>query len=253
MTAETLFEPLLWGWFGLAALVFVVLHLLSAPYGRHTREGWGPTLPSTLGWVLMELPTVVIPLACWWTSDRTTDLVPVLFLVMWLCHYGHRTFIYPLRMRMSGKRMPVLIALIAVATNCCIDWLNFYWIFFLAPEWGTSWLTSPAFLLGGALFWLGFALNRHSDAVLRNLRAPGETGYKIPEGGAYRWVSAPNYLGEMIEWAGWAIATWSLPGLAFAVWTVANLAPRAVTNHAWYQETFPDYPPERRRLIPFVW
>ncbi len=249
----SLYEPLLWGWFGLAALVFVVLQLLSAPYGRHTREGWGPTIPSRVGWVLMELPAVLVPLACWLASDRRAALVPALFLGMWLAHYVHRTFIYPLRMRMDGKRMPLVVVLLAVVTNCGIDWLNFYWIFFRAPEWGTDWLTSPQFLVGFALFWGGFVLNRHSDAVLRDLRAPGETGYKIPRAGAYRWVSAPNYLGELLAWTGWAIATWSLPGLAFALWTASNLVPRAVTNHAWYRETFPDYPPERKRLIPLVW
>ena len=51
--------------------------------------------------------------------------------------------------------------------------------------------------------------------ILRNLRAPGETGYKIPVGGLFRWVSSPNYFGELLEWTGWAIATWSIPGVAF--------------------------------------
>ena len=52
---------------------------------------------------------------------------------------------------------------------------------------------------------------------------------------------------------GWALATWSLPGLAFAVWTVANLVPRARANHRWYRGRFPDYPKERRALVPGVW
>jgi protein-S-isoprenylcysteine O-methyltransferase Ste14 len=69
----------------------------------------------------------------------------------------------------------------------------------------------------------------------------------------YRWVSCPNYLGEIIEWLGWAIATWSLPGLAFAVWVAANLIPRARAHHAWYQEHFSEYPPGRKALLPHVW
>jgi hypothetical protein len=52
---------------------------------------------------------------------------------------------------------------------------------------------------------------------------------------------------------GWAVATWSLSGLAFATWTAANLAPRARANHRWYLETMPDYPPERKALLPGVW
>jgi hypothetical protein len=65
-------------------------------------------------------------------------------------------------------------------------------------------------------------------------------------------VSCPNYLGEIIEWSGWALATWSLAGAAFALYTIANLAPRAVAYHRWYRESFNDYPPARRALLPFI-
>ncbi len=108
-------------------------------------------------------------------------------------------------------------------------------------------------ILGLTLFLAGFMINRWADRVLQNLRQPGEKGYKIPFGGLYRWISCPNYLGEIIEWAGWAIATWSLPGLAFAIWTFANLAPRARAHHAWYHQNFPDYPTERKALFPGIW
>lgn len=57
----------------------------------------------------------------------------------------------------------------------------------------------------------------------------------------------------MVEWAGWALATWSLPGLAFALWTVGSLAPRPRSHHTWYREHFPNNPPERKALIPWVW
>ena len=65
-------------------------------------------------------------------------------------------------------------------------------------------------------------------------------------------MSSPNYLGEIIEWTGWAIATWSLAGTAFAVYTAANLASRAFANHRWYRDRFPDYPSDRRALVPFL-
>jgi len=32
----------------------------------------------------------------------------------------------------------------------------------------------------------------------------------------FRWVSCPSYLGEITEWVGWAIMTFSIPGLVFA-------------------------------------
>ena len=39
-------------------------------------------------------------------------------------------------------------------------------------------------------------------------------------------------------------------GLAFALFTACNLVPRAVSNHRWYLRQFPDYPPQRRVLLP---
>ena len=84
-------------------------------------------------------------------------------------------------------------------------------------------------------------------------RKPGETGHKIPRSGLFKYVTSANYLGEIVEWCGWAIATWSLPGLAFAVWTSANLVPRARVHHRWYKRRFEDYPEKRRVIIPFVY
>ena len=45
----------------------------------------------------------------------------------------------------------------------------------------------------------------------------------------------------------------AIAGLAFAVYTFANLAPRAIDHHTWYRQRFSDYPPERRALIPYLW
>ena len=75
----------------------------------------------------------------------------------------------------------------------------------------------------------------------------------ISREGLYRFVSCPNYLGEVVEWCGFALLTFSLPGLLFAVWTAANLVPRARTHHEWYRRTFPEYPAGRKAIIPFVW
>ncbi len=79
------------------------------------------------------------------------------------------------------------------------------------------------------------------------------TGYQIPNGGLYKLVSCPNYLGETIEWTGYAITTNSLAGFAFAFYTFANLAPRAQHHHKWYKERFADYPANRKAYIPYLW
>ena len=72
----------------------------------------------------------------------------------------------------------------------------------------------PLSWLGLFLFLLGMAINLHSDSVLRGLRAPGETGYRIPYGGLFSHISAPNYFGETLEWCGFAaVAQVEFPSL----------------------------------------
>ena len=76
--------------------------------------------------------------------------------------------------------------------------------------------------------------------------------YYLPEGGLYDLVSSPNYLGEILEWSGWAIATWSMPGLLFALGAVGCIGVRSIHTHKWYKDCFEDYPKSRKALIPFI-
>ena len=237
--------------FGLAVVTLAALVFIAAPYGRHVRGGWGPTLPSRVGWVVMESPAALAFLAFYLLGSHRAEPAPIALLVLWLTHYVHRAFVFPFAMRADGKRMPVAIAAMAFCFNVFNAWINARWIS-EAGAYPSGWLVDPRFLAGAAVFLAGFFANVRADRRLMALRGPGETGYKIPRGGLYEYVSSPNYLGEIVEWLGWAVATWSLPGLAFAVYTIANLGPRALQHHAWYRRTFPDYPPRRKALVPFV-
>jgi len=238
----------------LAVAVFVVLQFVTAPYGKFTRAGWGPKINRTAGWVVQEAPSVLIFAWCFAVSDRTTDPLAIVFLVMWLVHYGNRTFVFPFRLRGGRSNMTLLPFLMAIVFTAANGYINGRWLYTLGPAYPASWWLDPRFIGGTALFVLGFAINQHSDWVLIRLRKPGESGYKIPRGGAFELVSCANYLGELLEWTGWAVGTWSLPGLAFAAFTAANLIPRARAQHRWYIETFGvEYPERRRAVIPFVY
>ena len=252
MEEAALHRLLVWAMFGLAAVTLVAVKVISAPYGRHARGGFGPTVPNRVGWVLMESPAVFAFGTFFALGSRRGELIPLMFLAFWMLHYVPRTFVFPFRIRTAGKRMPLLVALSGFGFNLFNAWLNARWISELG-RYPDVWLSDPRFLIGAALFAGGWVVNQHADHVLIHLRAPGETGYRIPRGGLYRFVTCPNYLGELVTWCGWALMTWSLPGLAFAVYGAANLGPRAGDHHRWYRETFLDYPPERRALIPFVW
>lgn len=235
----------------LAVPTLVALLWITAPYGRHVREGWGKTVPSRVGWILMELPAVAVFIGIYAMGEHALETTPLVLLAFWQLHYVHRTFVFPFRLRAGGKRMPLSIPLMAIGFNSLNAYVNARWISHLGA-YSDAWLLDPRFLAGALVFLVGMAINLHADTVLIHLRKPGESGYKIPTGGLYRFITAPNYFGEIVEWCGWALMSWSLGGIAFAVYTIANLAPRAIANHKWYREKFEDYPPARKALVPFV-
>lgn len=250
---QAFFNNLLVGWFVLAAMTFVALFFVAAPYGRHARTGWGPTVNHRLGWVIMQAPAPLVFAACFLLGEETNTATALIFFGLWEAHYVHRSFIYPLSLRGGGRRMPIAVVGVAFLFNMGNGYLNGRYLFSFSGGYPTAWLEDPRFLVGLGLFLAGFLINRQADRTLRHLRQAGESGYGIPRGRFYRWVSCPNYLGEIVEWFGWATATWSLPGLVFAAWTAANLAPRAWVHHRWYREHFPDYPTGRKALMPGLW
>ena len=148
--------------------------------------------------------------------------------------------------------MPALVVALGMAFNVLNGWANAAWLSRLGPPLDSRWLLGPRFLGGLVLFVAGLAINVHSDRVLLELRARGDRGYAVPNRGLHRLVASPNYLGELIEWTGFAVLTWSPAAAVFVFWSAANLVPRALTHLRWYRRTFPDYPRERRALFPYL-
>ncbi|PUZ22447.1 3-oxo-5-alpha-steroid 4-dehydrogenase 1 [Chitinophaga costaii] len=230
------------------------LYLLrrEAPYGKFSNNNWGPMISNKLGWMVMEA-TVIVTVLLWLPLPQMQWLSPSgIMIILFLIHYIHRSFIYPFMIRTKGKKMPALIMLSAVLFNTVNGSLLGIWFAFFA-HYPDNWCSSPAFIIGCILYISGMLINWRSDYQLINLRKNGETGYKIPQQGLFQYVSSPNLMGEIIEWSGYALLTWSLPAVTFLIWTCANLVPRAVANHRWYKQKFSEYPPERKILFPFIW
>ncbi len=233
-------------------VVPIALRFINAPYGKFIRRGWGPKIPGRVAWVVMESFAVFTILTVFIVSRRVSDPLSVVFLLIWESHYVYRTFIFPFRGKGSRRAMPVPVMMMAILFNIWNGFLNGAWLFFLSPRKDWDWLSSWPFMVGLLVFLLGMVLNQHSDHVLLKLRKVGDSGYYIPYGGGYRWVSVPAYLGEIVEWLGFALLTFSPAGLLFACFTAANLIPRAVSTHQWYLQRFKNYPRERRAVIPFI-
>ncbi|KAM6271526.1 LOW QUALITY PROTEIN: 3-oxo-5-alpha-steroid 4-dehydrogenase 2 [Spheniscus humboldti] len=239
---------------GALALLQLSLYLrVPSRYGKHEERLCRPRgrLPARCAWFLQELPSFLVPalLLALRSPPRLEPLGCRLLCCLFCWHYFYRTFIYPFFTR--GRPFP--LQLLFFGTLFCIynGFLQGYYLIYCA-EYPNDWCTDIRFTSGLLLFLLGMGINIHSDLLLRQLRKPGEVTYKIPQGGLFTYISGANYFGEIVEWFGFAIATWSLPAFAFAFFTLCCIGPRAYHHHRYYLKTFTDYPKSRKALIPFV-
>ncbi|MBO5708733.1 MAG: DUF1295 domain-containing protein [Bacteroidales bacterium] len=246
----------------MAVIVFVALFYFKAGYGYLSTSKWGPKISNKAAWVIMEAPAFIfllyqtISFAASGVETGNSRTVLYIMAGLFLLHYFQRSFIFPFLMRGKSK-MPIAIMLMGLTFNTLNAYLIGGWLYGQAPAgmYGTHWLWSPQFIIGAVIFFTGMAINLHSDHIIRNLRKPGDTKHYIPRKGLYKYVTSANYFGEFTEWVGYAILTWSPAGLLFAAWTFANLAPRAKSLTAKYEEEFgEEYKSlKKKHIIPFIW
>ena len=238
-------------WVAIGLITFVYLFFENAPYGRHIKDGWGIKIPARLGWIVMESPCVILMVVLALIIREQLEMIHKIFLCIWLTHYIHRTFIYPFVIEMTNPKMPISIALSAFFFNIINVSIQAFGIFYFT-KYSDDWLTSPAFIIGLSVFLFGMFINIKSDYIINSMKRDKGPGYHIPDQFLYKYLSAPNYFGEIIEWLGWAILTFSVSGFVFLIWVIANLFPRAIAHHKWYKDKFDDYPKERKAIIPGI-
>ncbi len=240
----------------IAVIVFIALYFVTAGYGVFYNKKWGPTVPNKLGWILMESPVFVVMILLCVFSERSSNIVCLIFLILFEIHYFQRSFVFPFLIRGKSK-MPLSVIVMGVVFNVLNAIMQGGWIFYVSPEnkYELSWLTTPQFIIGTLIFIVGMIINIHSDYVIRNLRKPGDTRHYLPKKGMFKYVTSANYFGEFVEWLGFAILTWSLSGAVFAVWTFANLTPRAAKIYDNYKKEFGDELDTKKvkRIIPFIY
>ena len=244
-------------------VVFISLYFVDAGYGKMISAKWGPAMPNKLGWMLMECPVFIIVLYLWWTAvpEVKYNAPYLLFLLFFELHYFQRSFIFPFLLKGKSK-MPIAIMAMSVIWNLINGYIQGYWLFHLAPEnptyrvlYSTDWLTSWQFIAGTLIFFAGMFINLHSDHVIRHLRKPGDTNHYLPKKGMYRYVTSANYFGEITEWLGFAILTYSWAGALFFWFSCCNLVPRANSIYHKYEKEFPEEfdGKKLKRIIPFVY
>ena len=173
--------------------------LMTAPYGRYARAGYGITLNARFTWLVQECPSFLVPLfVTAYLGGNQWKAPNLVLLSMFLLHYFHRqganfhfmykftdifncrSFHYPFVIK-GSKPVPLMIFVVSLIF-CAINGymqsrylLHYY-------SYTDQWFYDPRFIIGVVMFLFGMAINIHSDAILRGLRKPNETGYKIPKG-----------------------------------------------------------------------
>ncbi|KAG7643505.1 3-oxo-5-alpha-steroid 4-dehydrogenase C-terminal [Arabidopsis suecica] len=237
----------------------VLLKFLQAPYGKHNRTGWGPTVSPPIAWFVMESPTLWLTLLLFPFGRHAFNPKSLLLFSPYLIHYFHRTIIYPLRLFRSsfpaGKNgFPITIAALAFTFNLLNGYIQARWVSHYKDDYEDGNWFWWRFVIGMVVFITGMYINITSDRTLVRLKKENRGGYVIPRGGWFELVSCPNYFGEAIEWLGWAVMTWSWAGIGFFLYTCSNLFPRARASHKWYIAKFKEeYPKTRKAVIPFVY
>ena len=254
MGADTYFMTM-WAMAVIAAFVFIALYFVKAGYGIFRTKQWGISINNKAAWVMMEAPVFIVMLYMWASNGASTALPSFLAFLLFELHYFQRSFIFP--MLMKGKsRMPIAIMLMGITFNVINGLLIGTSLFVFPPSLfneGIAYLAHPTAILGIAIFFVGMAINLHSDHVIRHLRQPGDTRHYLPQKGFYRYVTSANYFGELVEWTGFALLCSTPAALLFVVWTAANLVPRAAAIHKHYREEFGDAVGSRKRVIPFIY
>lgn len=243
---------LLYVWIAIGIVSFPFLLKQTAPYGRHATNKWGPMIPNQIGWMIQEGVAPVFISYWFWLGTLDKTWSSYFFYSLYVAHYFYRSFVFPFRTRTEAKKIPALICALAILFNFCNTFFIGYYLGNIGGNFSNDFFSSFAFFIGTAVFFSGVFINVKSDNMLIALRQPGETGYKIPMGFLFRYVSCPNLFGEMIEWLGFACLVGALPGYSFFIWTAVNLIPRALDHHKWYLTKFPDYPKERSAVFPFI-
>ena len=233
---------------GLFTFLFLVISKTRTPYGRHSENGWGLMINNSWAWFWMEFPALIVMPIIGLLGPNELNSYSMILIFIWFAHYFNRVIIFPLRIKTKNKKMPISIAISAFFFNIFNGVFNGYYVGYIM---NTQSAVEPNVIVGIIIFLIGMFINVSSDNKLISLRKDS-VGYKIPHGGFFKYVSCPNYFGEIIEWFGYLIIAFSLPALSFVLWTGFNLIPRALNHHEWYKENFKNYPKNRKAVIPFI-
>lgn len=240
-----------------AFLAFLGSVVITAPYGKFASSSYGIDLDPRFGWWLMEIMATVSFSFFYIQGPNYSKPVPLFFAALFALHYANRGWLFPLSIRVAPgtkTRFSFLVSFCGIFVTSLHGYLNAMWYSKFCTYLDADWLQSPVFLFGLVLYQVSFWSTVRCEHIIRNLRnnkAKNAPRYSIPRGFLFEYVTSPQYLTELLGFAGWAIMSWNPAGVVILLISMANLVPRAFDSHKWYRNKFEDYPKDRKALIPF--
>lgn len=245
----------------LSVFVFTGLQFLTVPYGMTYNTRWGISIRSNIGWMIMEFPVFIVMFLLYLFAMafhvKTFNVVTFAIFVLFQAHYLQRSFIFPVLMRGTSK-MPLSVIFMGFFFNICNALMQGGWLFFFSPDdyYQISWFWSPQFIVGTILFLFGMIVNIQADKIIRRLRVDDkDNNYYLPTGWFFDKINSANYFGELVEWIGFAILSWSWAGWVFVFWTFANIVPRSKRVYERYTQFWGDdfKKLKRYKIFPYIY
>ncbi|ODV93138.1 hypothetical protein PACTADRAFT_35774 [Pachysolen tannophilus NRRL Y-2460] len=94
--------------------------------------------------------------------------------------------------------------------------------------------------------------NFQCHKILADLRNDGSKDRKIPEGFLFNYVTCPNYLCEILAFFSYALLNGNWSSFLFLIISTTQMYFWAVKKHNDLKKRFPQYPKNRKVLVPFV-
>jgi len=189
-------------------------------------------------------------------GESKSELSTVAFVawICWVVHYSKRILETIFVHRFSHGTMP----LFNLFKNC-----GYYWGFaaYVSYHVNHPLFTPPMFLqfvAGVGIFAWAELGNLSIHLLLRDLRPPGTTVRKIPVPNSnpltmlFNYVSCPNYTYEYLAWIGFTVMTSCIPAFVFAAAGMFQMTLWALGKHKNYKKEFPNYPKNRKAILPFL-
>ena len=260
-TLEIAYWYLLLGMSILAIGVFIALQFVTAPYGMTHNNRWGVSINSKWGWFWMEIPVFLTMGVLYYLSlhygIKPFNWVTFAIFIFFEVHYFQRSILFPAMMRGQSK-MPISLIITGFTFNVMNAVMQGGWLFYFSPDgyYPIEWFWSPQFIIGSIIFLGGMIINLQSDKIIRSLRTERtDNNYYLPDRWLFKHINSANYFGELLEWIGFAILSWSISGFVFVLWSFANIVPRAKAVYERYSQFFGEEFTSKKRwkIFPYIY